>query len=97
MGVESLSIRRSERLADNDIVASVGSKGDSFDDAMAESFNWLYKWELMYQQGPWRGFDEVEFATLLTWTQRPTCWPVSARSYGVFSAERHVDGRSGMR
>ena len=59
-----LSIRYSERLADNDIVASVGSKGDSFDNAMAESFNGLYKWELIYRQGPWRGLDDVEFATM---------------------------------
>ena len=60
----SQSIRYSERLADNDIVASVGSKGDSFDNAMAESFNGLYKWELIYRQGPWRGLDDVEFATM---------------------------------
>jgi hypothetical protein len=45
-------------------VASVGSKGDSYDNAMAESFNGLYKWELIYRQGPWRGLDDVEFATL---------------------------------
>ncbi len=63
-GVQYLSIRYSERLAANDIVASVGSKGDSFDNAMAESFNGLYKWELIYQQGPWRGLDDVEFATM---------------------------------
>jgi putative transposase len=46
------------------IVASVGSRGDSFDNAMAESFNGLYKWELIYPKGPWRGLDDVEFATL---------------------------------
>jgi putative transposase len=63
-GVQYLSIRYSERLADNEIVASVGSKGDSYDNAMAESFNGLYKWELIYRQGPWRGLDDVEFATL---------------------------------
>jgi transposase InsO family protein len=63
-GVQSLSVRYSERLADNDIVASVGSKGDSFDNAIAESFNGLYKWELIYRQGPWRGLDDVEFATM---------------------------------
>jgi len=63
-GVQYLSVRYSERLADNDIVASVGSKGDSFDNAMAESFNGLYKWELIYPKGPWRGLDDVEFATL---------------------------------
>jgi putative transposase len=38
--------------------------GDSFDNAMAESFNGLYKWELIYKQGPWRGLDDVEFATM---------------------------------
>jgi putative transposase len=63
-GVQYLSIRYSERLAENDIVASVGSRGDSYDNAMAESFNGLYKWELIYQRGPWRGQDDVEFATL---------------------------------
>jgi len=59
-----LCVRYSERLDENDIVASVGSRGDSYDNAMAESFNSLYKWELIYPQGPWRGLDDVEFATL---------------------------------
>ena len=63
-GVQYLSVRYSDRLADNDIVASVGSKGDSYDNALVESFNGLYKWELIYKQGPWRGLDDVEFATL---------------------------------
>jgi len=63
-GAQYLSIRYSERLAENDIVASVGSRGDSYDNAMAESFHSLYKWELIYPQGPWRGLDDVEFATL---------------------------------
>jgi putative transposase len=62
--VQYLAVRYSERLAENDIVASVGSKGDSYDNAMAESFNSLFKWELIYPQGPWRGLDDVEFATL---------------------------------
>ncbi|MDQ1396415.1 MAG: putative transposase [Acidimicrobiaceae bacterium] len=51
-------------MAENDIVASIGPKSDSHDNAMAESFNSLFKWELIYPQGPWRGLDEVEFATL---------------------------------
>jgi putative transposase len=59
-----LSIRYSERLAANDIVASVGSTGDSYDNAMAEAFNSLYKWELIYPKGPWTGRDDVEFATM---------------------------------
>ena len=63
-GVQYLSISYSERLAENDIVASVGSRGDSYDNALVESFNGLYKWELIHQQGPWRGLDDVEFATL---------------------------------
>ncbi len=63
-GVQYLSIRYADRLAANDIVASVGSKGDSYDNALAESFNGLYKWELIYRQGPWRGLDDVEFATM---------------------------------
>lgn len=63
-GVQYLSIRYSDRLAANDIVASVGSKGDSYDNALVESFHGLYKWELIYRHGPWRGLDDVEFATL---------------------------------
>jgi putative transposase len=63
-GVQYLSVRYSERLADNDIVASVGSRGDSYDNALAEAFNSLYKWELIYRQGPWKGLDDVEFATM---------------------------------
>jgi len=63
-GVQYLSIRYSERLAANDIVASVGSRGDSYDNALAESFNGLYKWELIYREGPWRGLDDVEFETM---------------------------------
>ncbi len=55
-----LSIGYADRLAANDIVASVGSKGDSYDNALAESFNGLYEWELIY----WRGLDDVEFATI---------------------------------
>lgn len=63
-GVQYLSVRYSQRLDDNAIVASVGSKGDSYDNAMIESFNGLYKWELIYPQGPWAGLEDVEFATL---------------------------------
>jgi putative transposase len=56
-------VRYSQRLAENDIVASVGSKSDSYD-ALVESFNGLYKWELIYPKGPWSGLEDVEFATL---------------------------------
>ena len=63
-GVQYLSIRYSERLGEAEIVASVGSKGDSYDNALAESFNGLYKTELIHRNGPWRNVEHVEWATL---------------------------------
>jgi len=63
-GVQYLAIRYTERLAEAGAVNSVGSRGDSYDNALAESFHSLYKAELIRNQGPWRGLDDVEFATL---------------------------------
>ena len=63
-GVQYLSVRYTERLADNGVVASVGSRGDSFDNALAESIIGLYKTELVRNQGPWKGLDDLELATL---------------------------------
>lgn len=63
-GVQYLAIRYTQRLADAGAVSSVGSRGDSYDNALAESFNGLYKTELIRRQGPWRGLDDIEFATL---------------------------------
>jgi len=63
-GVQYLSIRYTERLAENGVVNSVGSRGDSFDNAMAESIIGLYKTELVRNKGPWRGLDDLELATL---------------------------------
>jgi len=65
-GVQYLSIRYTERLAEAGIEASVGSKGDSYDNALAEAVNALFKTELIYRQGPWRSREAVELATL-TW------------------------------
>jgi putative transposase len=65
-GVQYLSIRYTERLAEAGVVTSVGSRGDSYDNAMAESVNGLYKTELVRKQGPWRGLEDLELATL-TW------------------------------
>lgn len=59
-----LSIRYTERLADAGIEPSVGSRGDSYDNALAESVIGLYKTEVIRRRGPWRSFDDVEFATL---------------------------------
>ncbi len=63
-GVQYVAIAYSERLATAGAVASVGSKGDSYDNAAAESLNGLYKTELIRRRGPWRGLEEVEFATM---------------------------------
>jgi len=63
-GSQYLSIRYTERLSEANIVASVGSVGDSYDNALAETINGLYKTEVIRQRGPWRNVDEVEFATL---------------------------------
>ena len=61
-GVQYVAIRYTERLAENGIVASVGSKGDSYDNAMAEAFNSLFKAELVRNRGPWRGINDLEIA-----------------------------------
>jgi putative transposase len=63
-GVQYLSIRYTERLAEAGIEPSVGSKGDSYDNAMAESVIGLFKAEVIHRLGPWKGLDGVEFATL---------------------------------
>jgi putative transposase len=63
-GSQYLSIRYTERLAEAGAVTSVGSRGDSYDNALAETIIGLYKTELVRRRGPWRGLDEVEYATL---------------------------------
>jgi putative transposase len=62
-GSQYTSIRFSERLAEAGIAASVGSVGDSFDNALAETINGLYKTELIKPRKPWRSVEEVELAT----------------------------------
>lgn len=62
-GVQYLSIRYTERLAEAGAVGSVGSRGDSYDNALAEAVNGLYKAEVIHQQGPWRSLEPVELAT----------------------------------
>lgn len=63
-GVQYLSIHYTERLAEAGIEPSVGSVGDSYDNALAESVIGLYKTELIHRRGPWRHFEAVEFRTL---------------------------------
>lgn len=64
LGVQYVAIRYSERLDEAGIARSVGSRGDSYDNAAAESVNSLYKKELIHQDGPWEGAGEVTLATL---------------------------------
>ena len=63
-GGQYVAIRYTERLADEGAVGSVGSQGDSYDNALAETVNGLYKAELIRQRGPWRTVEDVELATL---------------------------------
>ena len=63
-GVQYVSIRYTERLAQAGIEPSVGSVGDSYDNALAETVIGLYKAEVIHRRGPWRSFEAVEFATL---------------------------------
>jgi putative transposase len=68
-GSQFTSLRYGERLAEIGAVPSIGSVGDSYDNALAETVNGLYKTELIRQQGPWKSVDDVELATLswVTW------------------------------
>ena len=63
-GSQYVSIRYTERLDQASIQPSVGSKGDSYDNALAETINGLYKAELIHRQGPWKTRESVELATL---------------------------------
>ena len=62
-GVQYLAIRYTERVADAGAVGSVGSRGDSYDNALAESVIGLYKTEVIRKQRPWRSFEQLELAT----------------------------------
>ena len=59
-----VSIRYSDRLTDAGAIASIGTVGDSYDNAQAESLIGLYKLECVRHEGPWRGVDDLELATL---------------------------------
>ena len=63
-GSQYVSIKYTERLIEAGLVPSVGSVGDSYDNALAETINGLYKAELIHRHGPWRSCEAVEFATL---------------------------------
>src|SRR6056297_1052965 len=63
-GVQYVSIKYTERLAEAGIEPSVGSVGDSYDNALAETINGLFKAEVIHRRGPWRNFEAVEYAAL---------------------------------
>lgn len=63
-GSQYVSIKYTERLAEGRIEPSVGSVGDSYDNALAETINGLYKAEVIHRRGPWRSFEAVEYGTL---------------------------------
>lgn len=63
-GSQYLSIRYSERLAQAGVEASVGTVGDAYDNALAETINGLFKTEVIRKRGPWKGIEDVEYATL---------------------------------
>jgi transposase InsO family protein len=63
-GSQYVSIRYTERLAEAGVEPSVGSVGDSYDNALAETINGLHKAEAIHRRGPWRSFEAVEFVTL---------------------------------
>ena len=67
-GSQYLSIKYTERLSEAGFKASTGSVGDSYDNALAETINGLYKAEVIHKNGPWKGRDDVEQATL-TWVE----------------------------
>jgi transposase InsO family protein len=72
-GSQYLSINYTDRLAEAGIEPSVGSVGDSYDNALAETINGLYKAEVIHRRGPWRSFAAIEFAPLqwVDWFNHP--------------------------
>ena len=91
-GVQYLSIRYSERLKDAGVQASVGTTGDSYDNAMAETIIGLFKTEVIHVRGPWRSLDAVEYATLewVDWfNNRRLLEPIGHVSPTEFEAESY--------
>lgn len=91
-GSQYLSIRYSERLAEAGVEPSVGSIGDSYDNALAETIIGLYKTELIEQRGPWRTLQAVEYATLecVHWfNHRRLLEPIGSVPPAEFEASYH--------
>jgi transposase InsO family protein len=96
-GVQYLSIRYTERLAEAGIEPSVGSVGDSYDNALAETIFGLYKAEVIRRKGPWRNLEQVEFATLewIDWfNHRRLFGPIGNVPPAEFEAMYDVEGEA---
>ena len=100
-GVQYVSLRSTERLAEAGIEPSVGSVGDRYDTALAETINGLYKAEVIHRRGPWRAFEAVEFATLewVDWfNHRRRLEPIGhvppAEAEARYSDQREVPARA---
>lgn len=96
-GAQYLSIRYSERLAECGINASVGTTGDSYDNALAETIIGLYKTEVIRRRGPWRNVEAVEFATLewVDWfNNRRLLEPIGNVPPAEFEREYYRDNES---
>ena len=94
-GSQYLAIRYTERLGEAGAVTSVGSRGDSFDNALAETIIGLYKTELVRRRGPWKGIDDVEYATLewVDWfNHRRLLEPIGYVPPAEFEAAYHRKG-----
>jgi hypothetical protein len=90
-GVQYRAIRYTDRLADAEAVASVGSKGDSYDNALAEAFNSLFKAELIRNKGPWRGINELGIALATIYRGRKQPRADAGEISGVNSAVARFD------
>ena len=98
-GTQYLSMRYTDRLADAGIALSVGSRGDAFDNALAETVIGLFKTEVIRRQGPWRTLEAVEFATLawVDWfNHRRLLEPIGYVPPAEYEAQLLSAGRSGL-
>jgi putative transposase len=87
-GTQYTSYRYSQRLADAEVAASVGSRGDSYDNAMAESLNGTFKAELIHLHGPWRTRDQAEMAIIECTAKSATSHPPSTKPTGTVTTTR---------
>ena len=94
-GSQYVSMRYTERLAAAGVAPSVGSVGDAYDNALAESVIGLFKTEVIHRRGPWRGFDDVEYATLewVAWfNTQPLLEPLGYLPPAVYEEQFHRAG-----